>query len=145
MPLAQYLDLCLYLANIKPVWVRFVWVEMQHTKTINVSPPGIPCLAEVSFPLWWEWKKETSAKSHFPFPSIHQHPSKSVDRKISRSFGVRWHQLAHADRKKKPLPSRVHLESYNCLISLWHHDLFSWIRTYVKCYRAQSYYILQVT
>jgi len=57
--------------------------------------------------------------------TIRQHPSKSVDGKISKSFGVRWRQLARARQKnkhdlrdffftlvregnsKKPLPSRV--------------------------------------
>lgn len=47
-------------------------------------------------------KNETSASSYLPFLSIRHHLSKSLDGKISRSFGIyRWCEFAHAQQKNK--------------------------------------------
>jgi len=53
------------------------------------------------FPPLTIMKKETSSSSCSSFVSIRQHPSKSVNGKILRSFAVRWRQLARARQKNK--------------------------------------------
>jgi len=46
-------------------------------------------------------KKETSSWSCLPFVIICEHLSKGLDEKISRSFGIRWCELARAQQKNK--------------------------------------------